>query len=139
MALTRKAFIQAALGSVGTAALAACGDDTGSGGGGTTATTGASGPVTVGNGATSSTGVAMGCGATIGANHSHTLTVSEADVMAGMDRTYDIMGGSPHGHMVTITAAQFATLAMAGGGSIMVTSTTTNAHTHTVTVSCNIS
>ncbi len=137
MALTRKQFIQGALGVTGTAAVAAaCGDDEGSGGS-TTATTGPTGPVTVGNGPSSSTGVQMGCGTTIGTNHGHSMMVTEADVNAGVDKDYDIMGTSMHTHTVTITAANFATLAMQGGGTIMVTSSDAG-HTHNITVNCNI-
>ncbi|NUO49753.1 MAG: hypothetical protein HOV80_12935 [Polyangiaceae bacterium] len=141
MALTRKHFIQAALGVTGTAALAAaCGDDEGSGGS-NTATTGPTGPVTIGNGPSSSTGVQMGCGTTIGTNHpqgAHSMMVSEADVNAGVDKTYDITGASMHMHEVTVTAADFTTLAAQGGGTITVTSTMGGAHTHSITVSCNI-
>ena len=139
--LTRKHFIQGALGVTGTAALtAACGDDEGSGGS-TTATTGPTGPVTVGNGPSTSTGVQMGCGTTIGSNHAqgaHSMQVTEADVNAGADKDYDITGASMHSHTVTVTAANFATLAAQGGGTIMVTSTDGGGHTHNITVNCNI-
>src|SRR6185503_14082882 len=75
---------------------------------------------------------------TIGTNHPmpHMLTVPPADITAGTEKTYNIQGASMHPHSVTLTAANFATLA--GGGSITVTSTSggTPAHTHMVTVSC---
>jgi hypothetical protein len=84
----------------------------------------------------------MGCGTTIAGNHpagsAHSLQVTEDDVNAGADRTYDITGDSMHSHDVTVTAANFATLAAQGGGSITVTSTDGGGHTHNVTVSCNI-
>jgi hypothetical protein len=73
-------------------------------------------------------------GVTIGTNHGHVLTVPPADVAAGADQTYDIRGTSGHTHSVTITAANFATLA--GGGTVMVTSSNGAAHTHAVTVIC---
>jgi hypothetical protein len=73
-------------------------------------------------------------GVTIGTNHGHVLVVPPADVTAGVDRTYDIQGSSRHAHSVTISAANFATLA--GGGTVMVTSTNGAAHTHAVTVVC---
>jgi hypothetical protein len=66
--------------------------------------------------------------------HSHVLTVPVADLEDGADKTYDIQGTSQHTHTVTITAAQFATLA--GGTSIMLTSTSGNGHTHAITVNC---
>ncbi|MCB9586727.1 MAG: hypothetical protein H6718_15105 [Polyangiaceae bacterium] len=104
---------------------------TGNGGaGGSTGGTGGAGGATGGSGGTGMTG----CGATISANHGHVLMVSQADVDAAADKTYDIMGGAGHTHSVTITAADFATLA--GGGSITVTSTTGAAHMHTITVMC---
>ncbi len=158
--LTRKAFIHAALASVGAVALG-CGDGNtsasggtggtggatgGSGGatGGTGGATGGSGGATGGSGgATGGSGGAtggaggappMGCAETIGTNHGHTLEVTQDDVTAGVDKTYDIQGSSMHAHMVTITAADFANLA--GGGTVMVTSTTGAAHTHQITVTC---
>ena len=136
--LNRKHFIQSAIGAVGAVALGACGDDSGSGGQGGTGTTGPTGPATVGNGPTTTTGTMMGCGSTIGGNHGHTLTVSTADVNAAADKTYDIMGSSPHTHSVTITAAQFQQLAASPGASITVTSSMGAAHTHEVTVTCTV-
>lgn len=69
----------------------------------------------------------------IAANHGHELLVSKADIAAGVDKTYSIMGMSIHDHTVTITAAQFAMLA--ANTSITVESSPT-IHTHLVTVSC---
>jgi hypothetical protein len=140
MALTRKHFIQGAIGAAGAAALGACGDDSGSGGSGTS-TTGPTGPVTIGNGPSSTTGTMMGCGTNIGTNHAsgaHSMTVSSADVNAGVDKTYDITGASMHSHMVTITAADFQALAASAGAMITVTSTTGGGHTHEVTVTCTV-
>lgn len=77
------------------------------------------------------------CGGTtadIAANHGHAITVPLADVTAGTDRTYDITGTSLHMHAVTVTAADFATLAT--GAPVTVTSTTGGGHTHRVTVRC---
>ena len=64
----------------------------------------------------------------------HMVVVPKEDVAAAVDKTYDIMGGASHTHMITITAAQFAMLKNAA--SIMVTSTDGLGHTHVVTVSC---
>lgn len=66
-------------------------------------------------------------------NHGHSLTIPAADVEAGVEKTYSIEGGASHPHDVTISAAQFATLA--DGGTFTVTSTSTG-HTHSVTVAC---
>jgi hypothetical protein len=68
----------------------------------------------------------------------HKLTVTSAEVQAGVEMTYDIKGSAAHTHMVTLTADHFTMLK--GGGSVMVTSTqggqTGFEHTHEVTVSC---
>jgi hypothetical protein len=62
------------------------------------------------------------------------MTVTAAEVEAGADMIYDIMGASMHTHSVTLTAADFATLAQ--GGSVTKTSTSGGQHTHEVTVTC---
>ena len=72
--------------------------------------------------------------ATIGANHGHSITVTAADITAGVDKTYDIKGTSAHPHAVTVSAAMFTMLK--AGMAIMVTSTVGGAHTHAVTVTC---
>jgi hypothetical protein len=74
------------------------------------------------------------CGASIGANHGHSMTVSQADVDAAQAKTYSIQGTSAHDHQVTITAAQFAELA--AGTTVFLTSTTAAGHEHTVDVKC---
>ena len=53
------------------------------------------------------------CGdAVIGNNHGHSLQVSPEDVAAGVEKTYSIKGASSHDHRVTLTAADFAALAI---------------------------
>lgn len=74
-----------------------------------------------------------GTNVAIGTNHGHNLVVSKADIAAGVDKMYSIQGISPHDHIVTVTAAQFAMLA--ANTSITVESSPT-IHTHTVTISC---
>ena len=64
----------------------------------------------------------------------HEMTVSAADVAAGVEKMYDIQGESVHPHTVTLTAAHFTTLQ--GGGMVTVTSSRNNEHTHMVTVTC---
>lgn len=74
---------------------------------------------------------------TIADNHTHAphkLVVTSADVQAGVDKTYDIMGAASHTHTITVTAADFAMLKT--GGTIMHTSTVGLCHTHVCTVSC---
>ncbi|MBL9023577.1 MAG: hypothetical protein JNL21_15385 [Myxococcales bacterium] len=141
--------------------VAACGDDSGSGGsGGSTTTTGSTttggSPTTTTGGTTTSgtttgtttgsttssttgsttTGGNLTCGAEIATNHpmAHEMTVSAADVQAGVDKTYNIQGASMHPHTVTLTAADFTTLA--GGGTVTKTSSSDAMHTHEVTVTC---
>jgi hypothetical protein len=86
--------------------------------------------------ATDSSGADLtSCGpAVIGHNHGHALQVSPEDVAAGVDKTYSIKGAAMHDHQVTVTAAQFATLA--AGGAVTIQSTTTVGHSHPVTVTC---
>ncbi len=124
--MTRKAFLKQ-LGLVtlaaGTASLMACSDD-----GSANVDAGPDGP----SGCTATNAAAM-----IATNHVHSphaLVVSSADVTAGAEKTYDIMGTATHTHAITVTAAQFVMLQ--GGGTIMVTSTDGIGHTHVVTVSC---
>jgi hypothetical protein len=78
-----------------------------------------------------------GTNTTIQLNHGHVLIVSVADITAAVDKTYDITGGALHSHMVTITAAQFASLA--ANTAIMTTSTLSigvGGHTHGILVAC---
>jgi hypothetical protein len=113
MSMTRKEFLGTMFGVAGVAVLAGCGGDEEGG------------------------DCAMST-ADIAANHGHTLTVSAADVTAGVDKTYDIAGSAGHSHNVTITAANFATLKATANASLMVTSTSggTTPHTHVVTITC---
>ncbi len=64
----------------------------------------------------------------------HVLAVPLADVTAGVEKTYDIQGTSPHTHTVTVTAAHFIMLQQ--NTSVVLTSTNDAAHTHEVTISC---
>jgi len=122
MTMTRKDFLRsivgAGLGAASVAVIAGCGGDDGGGGGSVDA------PVAACTTPTSA----------IGSNHGHTITVSLADVNAGVDKTYDITGSSAHAHMATVTAADFA--AIKAGTTRMVTSTSGGGHTHSVTVMC---
>jgi hypothetical protein len=80
---------------------------------------------------------AGGCGITIATNHPHgphKLTMTDADVMAAAEKTYDIQGAAAHSHMVTLTADQMAMLK--AHGTVMVTSSDGEGHTHMVTVTC---
>lgn len=70
----------------------------------------------------------------ISANHGHVAAIPAADVTAGVQKTYDIMGASLHPHTITVTAAMFAMLK--AGSMVVVTSSNDAAHTHNVTVTC---
>jgi len=70
----------------------------------------------------------------IAGNHGHSLTVSVADINAGVDKTYNIAGSADHPHEVTVTAANFNSLK--SNSQISIVSTTGNSHNHNVTVSC---
>ena len=92
-----------------------------------------------GNGGPNNGGVTLDCGqngtnSVIAANHGHTLTVSADDVNAGVEKTYDIQGGSAHAHQVTVTVADFAELQQ--NRSVTATSTSGSGHTHNVTINC---
>ena len=67
-------------------------------------------------------------------NHGHVLVIPVADIAAGVERTYDIMGTSLHTHSVTITAEQFAMLQT--NSSITVMTTVTSSHSHGVDILC---
>src|SRR5687767_13662620 len=119
MSMTRKEFLTNLLGAAGaTALLANCGGDDG----------GSSDSAITRNCAMNGTSV------TIGTDHGHVLVVTASDVAAGVEKTYDISGTAGHAHMVTISAANFATLQSNANGSVMVTSTVGAAHTHSITI-----
>lgn len=68
---------------------------------------------------------------TISANHSHAMTIPSADIDAGVEKTYDL-GGGTHTHQFTLTAANFTTLKECGR--VTPTSTVMNSHMHNLTV-----
>lgn len=121
----RRDFVTLTLRWLGLAAIApvvsACG---GSGGGG-----GTGGSPGAGN-CTNAT-----VNGTVDLNHGHILEIPQADIIAGVDRTYSIQGTSAHSHDVTITAAEFQALA-AKQSLTARASTTGSGHAHNVSVSC---
>jgi hypothetical protein len=72
--------------------------------------------------------------AVVPTDEDHMLTVTNMDIAEGVDKTYSIQGVSGHNHEVTITAADFVTLAETG--SLALTSTETFSHDHIVNVTC---
>ena len=81
-----------------------------------------------------STCTSKGTNTEITTNHGHALTVPKADVVAGVEKTYDIKGSSPHLHTVKVTAADFTRLQ--AGTAVTITSSTDAAHSHDAKVSC---
>lgn len=155
MRMTRGQFLRLGTLIAGTAALGTglvgCGGDDDDSGGGAGGSGGSGGSGNGGSGNAGSGGTAAGgsagnntagtgggggdsCEASIVGNHGHQLVVSAADLDAGVDKTYDITGDALHAHSVTVTAADFATLA--GGGSVTLTSSDGAAHNHSITVTC---
>ena len=67
-------------------------------------------------------------------NHGHTLSIPAEDIAAGTARTYDITGGADHSHSVSISAAEMASLA--GNIGIQVMSSSDGGHSHTIDVRC---
>jgi hypothetical protein len=122
MTLTRKQFLSSMLGiAAGATLFAACGGDDGGGNTNPDARP-------AGNCSTGGTAVA------IGSNHGHTMTVTAAEVTAGVDKTYDIKGSSDHTHSVTVSAALFTMLK--ANTAVNTTSTNGDGHTHTIGITC---
>ena len=74
--------------------------------------------------------VANGASGELTINHGHPMTVSAADVIAGVEKAYDVQGPANHSHTVTLTAEDFALL----GEAAFVTLSVEN--THSVRVQC---
>lgn len=121
MKMTRKEFLGSVIGAAGVAMLAACGGDDSSAGA---------------DAASQRSCTMNGTAVNIVGNHGHVLMVSKADIAAAADKTYDITGTSPHAHSVTVTAANFATLASNQSVSLNSTSGGSPAHTHSILVMC---
>jgi hypothetical protein len=69
--------------------------------------------------------------------HTHTVTVNAATLNATTSQTLTTSSagaGAGHTHMVTLTAANLATLR--GGGMVDVPSTNDSQHTHTYRIRC---
>lgn len=79
--------------------------------------------------------LANGANATsITRNHDHSLTVSKADVDAGVEKSFSIQGGSGHNHTIVLTTANFETLK--NEKTFKVESSRDDSHRHEVTISC---
>lgn len=78
--------------------------------------------------------LANGTVGSVSANHGHSITVSTADVAAGVEKQYNIQGSSTHNHVVTVSESAFSLLK--SNQQVQITSTTGSGHTHSVTISC---
>ncbi len=116
MRVTRKQFLNFALTSTAAATVFGCGDDPEAGGDGL---------------ACSDVGPGPPFAVCIGSNHQHALDITEADVTAGVAKTYEIRGGGTHGHELVITPAQFTRMAAGETLSLVAPGT---AHDHTVDI-----
>ena len=141
MDISRKEFLKslALVGAgVGLVGAAGCGSDSstdghgGTGGGGGTATGGTGGSATGGTGG----GSGDTCAESIAGNHDapHKVDVTSADVTAAQNKDYDIRGTASHTHTLTLSAADFATLA--AGTAVTVKTHGGPAHEHDITVTC---
>lgn len=139
--ITRTQFLRSLVGVsasvIGGAALLGCKDDDGSSITDAPAAPAVDAPKLVDAPMTQPDAPAATCASTtaaISANHGHAIAVPAADIVAGVDKTYNIKGGSQHPHTVLVSAAMFTMLK--AGMSIMVTSSQDAGHTHAVTVTC---
>lgn len=69
----------------------------------------------------------------IGQNHGHVLEVKPADVLAGVEKTYDLAGSAGHAHAVTLTADDFKRIR---AGEILRKPSTRDGHQHRLYVRC---
>lgn len=72
--------------------------------------------------------------ARIGQNHGHVLEVKPADVLAGVEKTYDLTGSAGHGHAVTLGAEDFKRIR---AGEILRKPSTREGHLHRLYVRCS--
>jgi hypothetical protein len=104
-----------AAGSSGSFSAAGSGGATGGTGGGAAGSGGSSGGGSAGGGGSAP---APNCGAQlqvkITADHGHVLSITMADVTAGVTKVYDTKGTSNHGHFIQITDVDFKKLQMGG-------------------------
>lgn len=72
--------------------------------------------------------------ARIGRNHGHAFPIGVPDVLAGVEKSYDISGSSGHRHLVTVTANEFA--AVRRGERVRLASTKEGGHIHRLMLEC---
>ncbi|HEY3667035.1 MAG TPA: hypothetical protein VGL19_13575 [Polyangiaceae bacterium] len=129
----------AGAGGAGAGGAGTAGSSAGNGG----SSAGSSGSAGSGAGAAGSSAGAGGAAPTpdcstqlktlITGNHGHVFNVSNADVMAGVDKVYDTTGTATHPHFLQVTAADFAKLK--AGGTVRKLSCN-DGHEHEFIVNC---
>jgi len=72
--------------------------------------------------------------ARIGRNHGHAFSIDVKDVLAGIEKTYDISGSSGHRHLVTVTSNDFSMVRR--GESVRLASTKEGGHIHRLMLEC---
>ncbi len=125
--------------SAGAASAGAAGSSAGSGG--SSAGSAGTGGSSAGSGGSSAGAggmtVAADCSAQlktlITSNHGHVFNVSNADVLAGVDKVYDTTGTATHPHFLKVTAADFTKLKT--GGTVRKLSCNSG-HEHEFIVNC---
>ena len=125
---TRRKFLATTLTVLATSGLSCGGDE---------AATPPTGPDCLSNGATVDV---VGAGGAAGGAHRHALSVSQEDVRAGVEKTYEVSSPSTHPHSLTLTADHFASLQANQSVTVPVTTWTAadgRSHTHTAAVSCS--
>jgi hypothetical protein len=103
-----------------------------SGGSATGGSAGTSGGGSAGAGGANPGSCTAAITALIYANHDHELTIPLSDIQAGVEKEYETTGSATHCHRVTLTAADFATLASGG----VVTKTSCSGTNHQYVLSC---
>lgn len=71
----------------------------------------------------------------ISSDPKHAMMVTQAEITAAAEKTYNIMGTQTHNHTVKVTAAMFTMLGK--GMTIMVNSSMDSSHMHMITVKCS--
>ena len=79
----------------------------------------------------SSTGGPSGAAGTVSDNHGHQAVITAAEMTAGNALNLDIQGEATHPHMVSLSAADLATIR--AGRAVVKASSDTEAHHHQVT------
>src|SRR4051794_3757355 len=68
--------------------------------------------------------------------HTHTVTVTQADITAGVQKTYTTSTDTSHSHQVTLTAADFTALAANQAVTEGTTTPDPEAHSHSFAITC---